>query len=264
MKDWVYQGRWGLVTGASAGFGEAFSRALARRGMHLVLAARREKRLRDLAGELSAAHRIDTRIVPLDLCAPAAAERLWERATDGRDIHLLVNNAGYGLHGFFHESPRERLVEMVQLNCTSLLELCHLALPEMRARGEGGIINIGSTSSFQPVPTVAAYGATKAFVLSLSEALWAENREAGVRVLALTPGRSPTEFQQVAGTSNVGTHMPGILPAETIVESGLRALEKGRSYEIPGVVNFLGTFGSRLLPRAFVAKNLLRITRRVI
>ncbi len=264
MKKWTYQDRWGLITGASAGFGEAFARALARRGMHVVLTARREDRLRALADELSAEHGIHTHIVPLDLSEPGTAERLWNDATRAGDIHLLINNAGIGAHGPFHTVPRERLVQLVQLNCTALLELTHLALQGMRERGEGGIINLGSSASFQPVPIVATYAATKAFVLSLTQAVWAENRDVGVRVLALTPGRSPTEFQSVAGTSRVSTRMPGILPAEKIVESGLRALEKGRSYEIPGIVNFAGTFASRLLPRGFLASTMLKINKRLI
>lgn len=261
MKKWEYRGRWALVTGASAGFGESFARALAARGMHLVLTARREERLRTLADQLTAAHGIRTHIIPLDLAAAGAAERLWSEAAHGRDIHLLVNNAGFGLHGAFHTVPRERLVEMVQLNCTVLLELCHLALPSMRARGEGGIINLGSLQSFQPVALMAVYSATKAFVLDLSEALWAENRQAGIRVLALCPGRSPTEFQQVAGTSRVSPRKPGILPAEKVILSGLRALEKGRSYDVPGIPNYAATYASRLLPRAFLASMILRLNR---
>lgn len=264
MKKWEYRGRWALVTGASAGFGESFARQLAERGMHLVLTARRGERLRGLADELAGRHGVQTHIVPLDLAEPGTAERLWEEASRGREIHLLVNNAGFGVRGAFHTVARERLVEMVQLNCIALLELAHLALPGMRARGEGGIINLASLQSFQPIPMMATYSATKAFALYLSEAIWAENRKAGVRVVALCPGRSPTEFQEVAGTSNVSTRMPGILSADKVVAAGLRALEKGRSYEVPGAPNYLATYASRLLPRGFLASTILKLYKRLL
>lgn len=264
MRRWEYAGRWALVTGASAGLGEAFARALARRGMHLVLSARRAERLCALAEELRAAHGIEAQVVPLDLAAPGAAETLWQRAADAREIHLLVNNAGFGAAGRFDTVPRERQAEMVDLNCTRLLELTHLALPSMRARGEGGIINLSSAAAFQPLPTNATYAATKAFVLLLSEALWEENRHVGVRVLALCPGRSPTEFQQIAGTSRVTRSTPGMKTPAQIVEAGLRALEKGRSYVVPGAFNSLTATVATLTPRRVLIRALGRIVDRFI
>src|SRR5690606_15173381 len=169
VTPWSYRGRWALVTGASAGIGEAFARALAARGMHLVLSARREERLRALAEELRAAHGVRAETIAADLGAPGAASDLWAAASAGREIHLLVNNAGFGAQGRFDLVPRERQAEMVRLNCVALLELAHHALGPMRERGEGGMINVASIASFQPVPEMATYAATKAFVLSLSQ-----------------------------------------------------------------------------------------------
>jgi uncharacterized protein len=264
MRKWEYRDRWALITGASAGFGDAFARALAARGMHLVLSARREERLRALADEVERLHGVRTAVVPLDLGEPGAAERLWAQAADGRDIHLLVNNAGVGAAGRFDSVPRDRHIGQVQLNVMAAMEMAHLALNAMRPRGEGGIINVASAAAFQPLPTNATYAASKAFLLLLSEALWEENRHAGVRVLALCPGRSPTEFQQVAGTGTVTASTPGMKTPEEIVDEGLRALEKGQSYTIPGLVNYVNSFIPGLLPRQFLMRALGRLVHRFI
>jgi uncharacterized protein len=254
MESWKYEGHWALITGASAGFGEEFARALARRGMHLVLTARRVERLERLARDLRGRHPVEVVVVPCDLSVAGAAEELWGEATTGREIHLLINNAGIGAKGAFHAVERERQVALLQLNVVAVTELAHLALAGMRARGKGGILNISSAAAFQPLPTVGTYAASKSFVLSLSEALWEENRHAGVRVTALCPGRSPTEFQQQAGTTKVSLKTPGALSPAHVVESGLRALERGKSYSIPGAINYINSFAIGLLPRRlFVA-----------
>jgi len=250
---WEYRGRWALVTGASAGIGEAFAHALASRGMNVVLTARRAERLEELAHALAGEHGVQTAHVAADLGAPGAAERVWDEAARGRDIHLLVNNAGFGAKGGFDEVDRARQAEMVQLNCTALLELMHLALPAMRARGAGGIVNVASVAAFQPIPQLAAYGASKAFVLSLSQAVAEECRGSGVRVVALCPGPVATEFQAVAGTQ-VSARTPGLLEAREVVEAALEALEKGRDTVVPGVLNHLGTVAARVLPRSWVVK----------
>lgn len=261
MRPWEYRGRWALVTGASAGLGEVFAHRLARRGMHLVLSARREERLRALAGRLEAEHGVRALPLPADLSLPGAAPRLWAEASRDRPIHLLVNNAGFGAQGRFDEVPLPRLVEMVQVNCTAPLELAHLALPEMRRRGEGGIVNVASLAAFQAIPRIATYAASKAFVLSLSRSLWAENRDAGVRVLALCPGRTPTEFQAVAGTGNAegafGARTPG-----QVVDAALRALERGRGHVVPGLENHLASWLLRILPAGFTTRTLRRAVRR--
>jgi uncharacterized protein len=264
MRKWEYRDRWALITGASAGFGEAFARALAARGMHLVLTARREERLQALAREVRTAHGVQCHVIARDLGQPGVAEELWRQAADGRDIHLLVNNAGVGAQGRFDAVPRERQVAIVQLNVMAAMEMAHLALRDMRGRGEGGIINVASAAAFQPLPTNGTYAASKAFLLLLSEALWEENRHAGVRVLALCPGRSPTEFQQIAGTTEVQRSTPGMKTPEQIVEAALRALEKGRSYEIPGLLNYLNSFGASLLPRQLLLRALGKLVHRFI
>jgi short-subunit dehydrogenase len=247
MPDFTYRGRWALVTGASMGIGEAFARALAERGMNLVLCARSADRLQALAADVAAKHRVQTHVVAADLGQPGAAADAWTRASDGRDIHLLVNNAGFGLHGRFEELPRDRQTEMIALNCTALLELTHLALAAMRARGEGGILNVASIVGFLPVPWMATYAATKAFVLSLSQALAEENRGSGVRILCVAPGPTPSGFQATAGTS-VEPSQPGYLQPRQVVDRALAALDAGRTQVAPGAMNRAATVFGRLLP----------------
>lgn len=243
----VYAGRWALVTGASAGIGTAFARALAARGMHLVLTARREERLRELGEELERRHGVRTAVIPADLGDPGAAEPLWRAATQGREIHLLLNNAGFGAQGDFAAVPRETQSRMVQLNCVALLELAHLALGEMQARRDGAVVNVASTSAFQPVPLMATYAASKAFVLSLSEALAEEAGRHGVRVVALCPGPVATEFQAVAGTA-VNEGSPGVLGADAVVIAALAALDRGHWHVVPGLLNRLGATLARRAP----------------
>jgi len=254
----AYRGRWALVTGASMGIGEAFARALAARGMDVVLCARSEERLRALAKSIEGEHGVNARVVLADLARPGAAAEAWARATEGRDIHLLVNNAGFGLHGRFEALPRDRQREMVSLNCAAVLELAHLALGPMRARGAGAVVNVASVAAFQPVPWMATYAATKAFVLSLSASLAEENRGSGVRILCLSPGPTPSGFQAAAGT-RVRRGQPGYLAPEEVVRAALAALEAGRTQVAPGRANRLSTLFGRLLPLGAVT----RIARRI-
>lgn len=262
MKPWQYRDRWALVTGASAGLGAEMADALARRGTSLVLTARRTDRLEALAARLSAEHGVEVRTITADLALPGEAARVWAEASSPTPIDLLINNAGFGAQGSFHEVPLERHRTMLELNCGALLELSHLAIPGMRDRGFGGIINLASIAAFQPVPLLASYAASKAFVLLLSEALWAENREHGIRVLALCPGRTPTEFQEVAGTGSVEDAFGYRTPAQ-VIAAGLKAFEAGRSYEVPGGENLLATWVARALPRSFVTKTMKRLVGRV-
>lgn len=255
---WEYRGRWALVTGASMGIGEAFARALAARGMNVVLCARSADRLAALAEELQTEHGVRAAVVAADLARPGTAARAWAEASRERVIHLLVNNAGFGLHGRFDQAPMERQSEMVALNCTALLELAHLALGEMRTRGSGAIVNVGSVAAFQPVPMKAVYAATKAFVLSLTQALVEENRGSGVRILCVSPGPTPTGFQAVAG-SRVREGQVGVLRAEEVVDAALAALDAGKTHVAPGLANRVSTVFGRMLPPALAA----RIARRV-
>jgi uncharacterized protein len=254
----AYRGRWALVTGASMGIGEAFAWALAERGMHVVLCARSAEKLEAVAQAIRARHRVQAHVVAADLAQPGAPADAWARASDGRGIHLLVNNAGFGLHGRFEALPADRQGEMVALNCTAVLELAHLALNAMRPRGAGGILNVASVVAFQPVPWMATYAATKAFVLSLSEALAEENRGSGVRILCLSPGSTPSGFQATAGT-RVSPNQPGLLQPREVVDAALAALDAGKTQVAPGLANRVATTLGRLLPLGTVT----RIARRI-
>ncbi|WP_420128414.1 SDR family NAD(P)-dependent oxidoreductase [Longimicrobium sp.] len=255
---WAYSGRWALVTGASMGLGETFARALAARGMNVVLCARSGERLAALAREIEAEHGVRAAVVAADLARPGEPARAWAEAGRDRTIDLLINNAGFGLHGRFDELAADRQAEMVALNCTALLELAHLALGEMRPRGSGAVVNIGSVAAFQPVPMKAVYAATKAFVLSLTQALVEENRGSGVRILCVSPGPTPTGFQAVAGT-RVREGQMGVLRAEEVVDTALAALDAGKTHVAPGFANRVSTVFGRMLPPAVAA----RIARRV-
>lgn len=257
-ETFPYRGRWAFVTGASMGIGEAFARALAARGMNVVLCARSVDRLQALARSIAAEHGVQTHVVAADLARPGAPADAWARAGEGRDIHLLVNNAGFGLHGRFEALPADRQAEMVALNCTAVLALAHLALGDMRPRGAGGIVNVASISAFQPVPWMATYAATKAFVHSLTLALAEENRGSGVRVLCVSPGATPSGFQETAGM-RVRPSQPGYLPAADVVNAALAALDAGRTQVAPGLANRLSTVFGRLLPVGVTT----RIARRV-
>ena len=253
-EAWEYRGRWALVTGASSGIGEGFARALAERGMNLVLTARREDRLREIAEQIGREYRIHTAVIAADLSRPGAADELWSQATDRRAVRLLVNNAGFGLKGEFHVLPASRQVEMVRLNCIAPLELCHIALREMRAAGEpSGIVNVASVAAFQPIPFLAAYAASKAFVLALSEAVAEESRAAGIRVVTLNPGPVRTGFQSVAGT-HVTERTLGVRTVPQVVGAALQTLERGGGTVTPGLSNHVAGWLARAAPRGLAIR----------
>ncbi|HEX2079255.1 MAG TPA: SDR family oxidoreductase [Longimicrobium sp.] len=260
-NEFEYRGNWALVTGASMGIGEAFARALAGRGMNVALVARSANRLAALARAIEAEHGVRAVAVPVDLGEPGGPARTWTQASRAGQIHLLVNNAGFGLAGRFDELPRERQSGMVALNCAAVLELAHLALGEMRPRGTGGIVNVGSVVAFQPVPGKAVYAATKAFVLSLTASLVEENRGTGVRILCVSPGPTPTGFQAVAGT-RLREGQVGVLRAEQVVDASLAAFDAGRIHVAPGLANRVGTIFGRLLPVGAAARMARRINER--
>jgi short-subunit dehydrogenase len=260
VKPWKYRDRWALVTGASAGLGWVFAERLAERGMNLVLSSRRTERLDKLGTQLTRDYGIQTVAIGADLTRRGAAAELWRAATNGRAIDLLVNNAGFGAKGVFDDVPLDRHVGIMEVNCLALMELAHLALADMRTRGDGGIINVASIAAFQPVPLLATYAASKAFVLSLSEALWLENRQRGIRVLALCPGRTPTEFQQIAGTGTADGAFGYRTPLQ-VVDSGLEAFERNRSYKVPGVENLAATWLARVAPHGIVTRTMKRMIR---
>lgn len=239
-----------LITGASAGLGVDFARQLAARGKRLVLAARRRDRLEALASDIG-----NARAVTIDLGEPRAASRLMaDVAANGEHVDCLINNAGFGLWGRFASLESERQRQMIDLNCGALVELCHAVVPAMIARGDGAILNVASTAAFQPGPGMATYFATKAFVLSFSEALHEELRKSGVRVTALCPGPTATEFGDVAGFKGNGIFDKLSASSSEVVTAGLIALEKNRAVVIPGLLNKFGAQGHRLLPRIALRK----------
>ena len=257
----AYADRWALVTGASSGIGEAFARQLAARGMHLVLTARRLDRLEALADDLHTRHGTLTDLVSGDLADPATPTRLLEeiRSRD-RQVELLVNNAGYAVVGDIGETDRAKTLEMLNVNVAALTELTYAVLPGMVERGHGAIVNLSSVAAFQPVAYMAAYAATKAFVLHFSEALWAEVRESGVTVMALCPGVTRTEFFDVAGVSGWLKKQRSSSP-DRVVRKALKALERKRQYVVPGFWNYVRSLAVRLASRRRVVRETLKYFR---
>lgn len=239
-------GEWALVTGASAGIGAAFARALARDGVSCVLTARREERLRTLAAELEQQYRVATRVVAADLADPAGADRLLAAIKDLR-IDILVNNAGFGYAGRFDKQDAAHLRDLVQVNCVVPVVLARELLPGMRERGRGAMIVSGSIAGRQPLPRHAIYAASKAFDLLFGEALWAELRGTGVDVLVLEPGPTESEFADVAGElREVGE------PAGNVVMLAFDTLGQQPSV-ISGWYNWLRANVLRVAPRSIVA-----------
>jgi short-subunit dehydrogenase len=235
-----------LITGASAGLGAEFARQCAARGEPLALVARRRDRLDALRAELGG----DVRVLAADLSLPDAAASLVNAVeAEGLSIGTLINNAGFGLAGAFATLPLARQREMIDLNVRTLTELCHLVLPPMLDRGFGAILNVASTAAFQPGPRMAVYYATKAYVLSFTEALHHELKPKGIKVTALCPGPTETEFGEVAGvTSGLLQRMSG--PAPAVVRAGLRGLDRNQAVVVPGAANKVGAQLTRVMPRA--------------
>jgi uncharacterized protein len=239
-----------LVTGASAGLGAEFARQLSKRGHRLVLAARRKGRLDELAKELGKA-----RAVAIDLSKTGATARLMaDLKANGEQVELLVNNAGFGLIGRFAELDATRERQMIDLNVGTLADLCRAIAPGMIRRKSGGILNVASTAAFQPGPKMAVYFATKAFVLSLSEALHEELKPHGVRVTCLCPGPTRTEFGEVAGFGGNGLFDRVAMDSPAVVAAGLAGLDRNQAVVIPGAVNKLAAFSTRFAPRSVVRK----------
>jgi short-subunit dehydrogenase len=242
-----------LITGASSGIGEVFARRLAARGENVVLVARSEEKLGALCNELGRAHNANCQTVVLDLSAAGAARRLFEETERrGLQVDTLINNAGVGSMGDFLSLDMERELKMIDLNVKSLVELTYLYLAPMRRRRRGRIINVASTAAFQPVPYMATYAATKAFVLSFTEALWDENRAYNIRLMALCPGATETNFFNAAGVRKPPFRL--VETAEDVVDTALRGLDKGKSHIISGWVNYVQTQAERLVPRSIVTR----------
>jgi uncharacterized protein len=238
-----------LITGASSGIGLELARIFARNGYSLVLVARSGPQLRELANSLTPAA---VQIITLDLTLPDAPEQVFQAAPK---VDVLVNNAGFALFGKFADQPLAEYLNMMQLNMTALVALCGLYLPGMVAAGGGRIMNVASTAAFQPGPLMAIYYATKAFVLSFSEAIANELAGTGVTVTTLCPGPTETGIQARAKMENSGlVKGKKIMDARTVAEAGYRATMAGKTIEIPGMMNKILAQSSRVSPRSLVVK----------
>jgi hypothetical protein len=239
-----------VITGASAGIGVALARVFARQGHELALIARREERLNALADEIAATSARRPIVIAVDLLKPGAAQRISEvLAAQGAEPQFVVNNAGFGLVGLAATRDRDEQLQMIDLNVRALTELS-LAFVDCLARHRGGLLNVGSMAGFLPGPGMAVYYATKAYVLSFTEALHSELKPRGIRVAVLCPGPVPTEFAERAGVS-IESLGPGILTqsADYVAEAGYRGLISGHRTIVPGVINKLITPLIRITPR---------------
>jgi len=244
-----------LITGASSGIGRELAREFARHGHNLVLVARDWDRLNALAGDLRVGCGVKVEVITQDLSLPGAAHEVLKQV-EKKSAHLdiLVNNAGFDVYGSFTETDRTVELRMIQVNLVALTELTKMALGGMLAAGHGRILNVGSTGSFAPSPLNAVYSATKAYVLSFSQALAEELRGSGVTVTVLCPGATRTEFQQRAGIADIRLLRFGAMDAAVVAKAGYRALMAGRRLEVPGLFNKLQVLFSRFLPGALVAR----------
>ena len=253
-----------LVTGASSGIGAAIAKELASRGYSIALTARREERLRSLATELISEHGVAAEAIACDLGEPEERERLAdELRTRGRAVEVLVNNAGFGHQADFSTSPRERMVEMVRLNVEAVVDLTSRFIGPMTERGRGSVINIASTAAFQPLPGSAVYAASKAFVLSFSEAIRTELRGSGVSVTAVCPGPVRTEFTGTAGIPGVEDRTPGVVwtSAEDIARHAVDGAARDKRVVVPGVLTRAGALAGQHSPRAVALPLIGRIWR---
>jgi short-subunit dehydrogenase len=242
-----------LITGASSGIGEAFARKLAGRGHNLLLVARSEDKLITLCNELGRSDRIRAQFVVLDLAAPDAPAKLFEETKQrGLQIDFLINNAGFGSMGEFGQLDLERELGIIDLNIRALADLTYRFLQPMRERKSGTIINVASTAGFQPVPFMATYAASKAFVLSFSEALWEENRTHGITVMALCPGVTETNFFDASQMQRPPART--VQTPEEVVDVALRAVRRGQPSVISGWSNFFLVETERLVPRRFILR----------
>ncbi|MED4462535.1 SDR family NAD(P)-dependent oxidoreductase [Metabacillus fastidiosus] len=254
------QNKWTLITGASSGIGEAFAHEFATRGSHLILVARSEAKLSALAEKLQKEHGIQTQVIVSDLSQEGSPNRLYQQCVErGLSVDFLINNAGFATHGLFEQLSGQRQHEEIMLNVLAVVDLTHLFLPQMLKRKSGVIINVASTAGFQPLPNMAVYGATKAFVLSFTQALWEENRKRGVQFLTLCPGSTETEFFNVVGADEASVGKRDT--PENVVQVALRSLQAKKIYTIPGFRNYISAQMSRFITRKqmlFIVGRMLR------
>ncbi|MDJ0745292.1 MAG: SDR family oxidoreductase [Xenococcaceae cyanobacterium MO_167.B27] len=248
-----------LITGASSGIGTVFAQELAKRNKNLVLVARSEDKLQQIAEKLQAEYQIEIQTIKQDLTERNAVNNIFNQLESQQiEIDFLINNAGFGGYGSFPQTQWEDQQKMIQLNILALVELTYKYLPIMISNNSGRIINVASTAAFQPMPYLSVYAATKAFVLNFTEALWAENQNTGVKILALCPGPTKTEFFNEAGwkrfNSNSSEYQNADEPIE-VVKTALQAIEEGKSYSVPGrFLNQVVTNMPRFFPREIITK----------
>ena len=260
----VLKGKTALVTGASSGIGEAIAHRLAAAGVNLVLVARSGAKLRKLSAELTTEYGVQAAVLTADLSRPHCGPSLYRQTQQvGIEVDILVNNAGFGTYGPFESLDAEVEQDEIAVNVAAVVSLSHAFLPAMLRRREGAILNTASTAAFQPAPYMAVYAATKAFVLSFSEALWAENRDRGVHVVALCPGAVETGFIGLLGDESVRLTplFSSTLRPTQVAEQAMRALRSSSPTRIVGLTNWLMAQSARFAPRSMVARigaNMLR------
>jgi uncharacterized protein len=250
-----------LITGASSGIGKAFAEQLAARNTNLVLVARSRKKLHQLTKELQENHNIQVEIIVKDLTEPHAAQEIFDATqAQGLTIDLLINNAGFGDYGDFASSHGEKQIKIVQLNILALVDLTHKFLPLMRQRQSGSIINVSSITAFQPMPYLSVYAASKAFIVSFSQALWAENRPYGIRVLVTCPGPIETNFFAEANfPPTLAGSTEQMFSSEEVAQQSLKALENWQPAVVIGDVKTqIRTILARIVPRKILLNMLAR------
>jgi short-subunit dehydrogenase len=245
-------GKTALITGASVGIGRDLAEVFAEAGNHLVITARNRAQLAELAARLHQQHGVNVEVMDKDLSIAGTPQELFDQTqARGIAIDYLVNNAGFGTHGKFAESDLAAQLAMVQVNIAALTHLCRLFLPPMLARGSGRILNVASTAAFQPGPLMAVYYASKAYVVSFSNALAAENHRKGVSVTCLCPGPTQTEFQKRAKMTDSRLNRPNMMSSMQVARIGYEGMMSGRRTVIPGLSNRILALGAKLAPRRF-------------
>ena len=244
-----------LITGASSGIGHALARCFAADGADLVLIARREEMLQEVATELESAHGITAHVAPCDLAEPDAPQTLFDTlAAEGITVDIVVNNAGFGARGAVAKLDTQRQIDMVQVNVTALTHLTRLFLPDMLDRERGGVLNVASTAAFQPGPNMSVYYATKAYVLSFTEGLAEEVRGTGVHVTCLAPGATDTAFAGRADMEDTTLFKLGAMAPDAVAHAGYEGFRSNTTVVVPGAFNKLTAASVRFVPRRVARK----------
>ena len=244
-----------LITGASSGIGLEMTKLFAAAGSNLILLARSEDKLRRVAEEMRTTHQVEVRVVPMDLAKPDAAQEVYDQLqVEGVSVDVVVNNAGFGALGPVAELPVERQINMIQVNVTALTHLTRLFLPGMLERDRGGILNVASVAGFQAGPYMAVYYASKAYVISFTEALAEEVSHTNVHVTCLAPGATETGFGSDSGMGNARIFKMGSMDAHDVALAGFKGQREGDVLVIPGLKNRLTVFSGRFMPRSVMRK----------